>query len=162
MQVKQNCKQVFSHLQEHRAPSCIIRTWEDKCYCSSCPLFLLWALYAEHDALWCGIALWSVWDSCPWQCPLLTASPAFSLGAWGEEQESQDSVQVLLSNNENISVLLTLIFRTDSKQPHMSYWKENYLSKPTVCIHGKGISLVIPVVLSWNGQQGPVKVILCQ
>ena len=59
--------QVFSHLQESRAPSRITVTWGDKCHHSehpplpsSYPSFI-----AEHSIVQCGISLWSVGVSCP-------------------------------------------------------------------------------------------------
>jgi len=55
-------RQVFSHLQESRAPSHRTVTWEDKCHNSECPPFSLLppTLYAEHDVIWHGLSLRSV------------------------------------------------------------------------------------------------------
>ena len=60
-------RQVFSHLQESRAPPHVTVTWEDKRHHSERPPFLLLpaALCAEHDVIWPGISLGSVRVSCP-------------------------------------------------------------------------------------------------
>jgi len=60
-------RQVFSYLQESRAPSRIAVTWEDKSHNSKRPSFLLLppALYADHDVIWYGISLWLAGVSCP-------------------------------------------------------------------------------------------------
>lgn len=34
-------RQIFSHLKESRAPSCVIVTWEDRCHHSKCPPYSL-------------------------------------------------------------------------------------------------------------------------
>lgn len=52
-------RQVFSHLQAIRAPSCRMVTLEDKSHHSECPAFLLhpWALHVEHDPYGVGYPL---------------------------------------------------------------------------------------------------------
>ena len=85
-------RQVFSHLQESRAPSRVMGSWEDKHHNSkhpslpsSSPSFIGWA--------WRHIAWnipWVSWGQLSQLCPLPTpcAPPACSLVAWGEEQKS--------------------------------------------------------------------------
>ena len=60
-------RQVFSHLQESRAPSYIKVTWEDKhnnARCPSLPSSSL-SLYTQHDVIWYGMSLWLAWVTCP-------------------------------------------------------------------------------------------------
>ena len=83
-------RQVLSHLQESRAPSCVTVTWEDKCHCTPnisplLPSFLLPpALYAEHDVIWYGVSLWSVGVSCPGCVPSqLLVHPSLLAGGVG-------------------------------------------------------------------------------
>lgn len=54
-----------------------------------------------------------------------------------------DPVQVLLSNNENISVLLTLFSaQIPNTAPHQLLIRKLPQSKPTVCVHEKCIEMV--------------------
>ena len=55
-------RQMFSHLQESRAPSCLMVTWEDKCHHSEHlppSFFFPQVNIAEHDVIQYGISLWS-------------------------------------------------------------------------------------------------------
>jgi len=65
-------RQVFSHLQEHRTPTFIIVTWQDKCHNSKCLPFLPLppASIAEHDVIWYGKFLWSAEVSYPVYIPV--------------------------------------------------------------------------------------------
>lgn len=81
-------RQVFSHLQAIRAPSCRMVTLEGKSYHSECPAFLLlpWALYADHDPIWCD-PLGSVEVSCPGCLPfwLLMYPQLTDVVVWGKK-----------------------------------------------------------------------------
>lgn len=60
-------REVFSHLQENRAPSHIMVMLENKHYhadCCSPSQLLPSALYAEHHVIWSEISLWSIWVKC--------------------------------------------------------------------------------------------------
>ena len=91
-----------SHLQESRAPSCVIVMWEDKPHhfeCPPCPPPSR-SLYAERDVVWRGVSFWPVWVSClscvPSQLPVHLAA----LRSW--------KVLDCLATTKNISVLPTL------------------------------------------------------
>ena len=61
-------RQVFSHLQESRAPSRVNGyLGRQNTMIPNVSSFLLLppALHAEHDVIWSGISLWSAGDSCP-------------------------------------------------------------------------------------------------
>jgi len=49
---------------------------------------------AEHNALWHGISLWSVWVSCPGRFP--SKLPALRGAEW---EKGLDAVQALSSNS---------------------------------------------------------------
>jgi len=76
------------HLQESRAPSPIVVTWEDKCHHSKHPPFLLLppTLYAEQDSVWCGLSLGSVGSAVVWTVPWVSQGQLWcglSLGSVG-------------------------------------------------------------------------------
>ena len=84
-------RQVFSHLQESRAPSLLMATWETNAITPNILPFLLLhsALYAEHDVLWSGISLGSVGDSCPSCVPsqlLVPPQPLAGGAGWEAEK----------------------------------------------------------------------------
>lgn len=58
-------KQVFSPPQKTRAPSNLMVTVESTITPNVAALLLLPTLYTEHDVVWSGISLWSVWVMCP-------------------------------------------------------------------------------------------------
>ena len=122
-------RQVFCCLQESRAPSRAMVTWEDKCHHlnvlplpSSSP-----ALYAEHDVIQCGMSLWSVGVSCPRGGPssLLVPPPACSLVGRGEGQKKPQ----LCVNRTQQQLKHPCINHTDIT-PYRLLWRKLTLSRP--------------------------------
>lgn len=103
-------RQLLSHTQVSTAPSHVPVTWEDKHPHSYHPtaVFFPKALCAEHDALWSGRSPGLVEVSCPSSVPsqLLVHSQCTCWWNVVKSRNSLDSVQVLLSSNENIPLLL--------------------------------------------------------
>ena len=96
-------RQVFSHLQDSRAPSHVTVIWEDKCHRSEFPPFILLppAVYAECDIIWYGISLWSVGVNCPSCVPSQLFGHPQPPHWWGgvRSRNCLGSVSALLSSN---------------------------------------------------------------
>ena len=85
-------RQVFSHLQDSRAPSCVAVTWEDKRHRSECPPLpssspssILQSMTSHGLGCPLGQSGSAVPAVSP---PTPCAPPACSLVGWGEEQNS--------------------------------------------------------------------------
>lgn len=81
-------RQVFSHFQQSRVPSCLTVAWEDKCHDSKCPPRCLYPSFIpERYVIY---IVWDIplasWGQLSWLCPLAApcAPPACSLSGQQE------------------------------------------------------------------------------
>lgn len=136
-------RQVFSHPQESQAPSCVTATWENNANILFwMPVFLLLlflpALYAEHDAKWCGISIWLVGVSCSSCLPSQVLVHPQPTCWWVRSSNSIGTVQAPLSNNENIPVSATPFSgQIKNVTPYQLLWSKWTLSLPKPMLQHK-------------------------
>lgn len=123
-------RQVFSHSQETRGPSHVMVTWVDKCHHFKCPPLPppYPTLHTDPNVTWSAVSLCSFGVTCPGcvtsqppRHPQLPPQPGSM-----KSRRGLGSVQSLLINNKNISVLSTLCSAQPKTQPHTSHC-ENWL-----------------------------------
>ena len=124
-------RQVFSHLQESRAPSGLkVRRETNAITLNVFPFLLLPpALHAEHDIIWCGISLWSVGVSCPSHIPSQLLVGPQPTHWWGRVKvEKTLALCKHCSAITNTSLYYQHCYQHKSKtQPHTSCYEANQL-----------------------------------
>lgn len=83
------------------------------------------ALYAEHDSMWYGMSVGS-WSQIFQLCPFPASCPIQAPLWWGgmRRRKCVDSVQELLSSNENFPVLLTIASTNPKHSPTLPTMKK--------------------------------------
>jgi len=86
-------RQVFSHRQESRVPSCVMVIWEEKRHHAECPpssFFFTQLFIAEHDVIWHGTCLYSAGVCCAGCAPSQLLVHPQPPGRWSGVRSRKD------------------------------------------------------------------------
>lgn len=120
--------QMFTHLQELKASSCVMAAWENKRSFELSPFLLLphsSYCWAWHRVVW--NMPWVSRHQLSWLCPLPAPHPSPASWLWdkGRSRKGLDSVEAVPSSSKNIPELPTLLPELiQSTNPYRILWRK--------------------------------------